>query len=59
MKQEDEVTNSLSKKDNDQHEPEHRVLLLDHCCDSCVASIVGKRIHCEKCQDFDLCFNVS
>ena len=54
VKSDDEDKNSNNKKD-EQHKPEHRVLLLDHCCDNCGALIVGKRIHCEQCEDYDLC----
>ena len=55
MKVEDEDKASSAKKESEQHKPEHRVLLLDHCCDNCGALIIGKRIHCEQCEDYDLC----
>ena len=38
-----------------QHRASHRMLLLDHLCDRCGSLIIGKRIHCEECDDFDLC----
>ena len=55
MKADEDDKNTANKKDSEQHKPEHRVLLLDHCCDNCGALIVGKRIHCEHCEDYDLC----
>ena len=37
------------------HKASHRMLLLDHLCDKCGSLIIGKRIHCEECDNFDLC----
>ena len=35
------------------------MLLLDHICDQCNSLIIGKRVTCEECKDFDLCLMCS
>ena len=37
------------------HRAAHRMLLLDHLCNKCGSLIIGKRMHCEQCPDYDLC----
>jgi len=38
-----------------EHKSCHRMLLLSHTCDKCGSLVVGKRVHCLDCPDFDLC----
>lgn len=37
------------------HKVSHRMLLLDHMCNKCGSLVIGKRIHCEECDNYDLC----
>lgn len=39
------------------HRSSHRMLLLDHECDQCNSLIIGKRVNCKVCRDFDLCLS--
>lgn len=45
--------NSESELEN--HKDEHEFIDLMFKCDCCEAFIVGTRIHCKECEDFDLC----
>jgi len=37
------------------HKSFHRMLRLSHTCDKCGSLIIGKRVHCVECPEFDLC----
>ena len=41
------------------HQPTHPMLVLDHYCNQCQSLIIGKRIKCLDCFDFDLCLACS
>lgn len=38
------------------HEDEHEMVNMEYACDHCQGLIVGSRINCNVCEDFDLCF---
>jgi hypothetical protein len=44
-----------SNVDEDDRHFDHKYLLLDHCCNHCSSLIIGLRIHCTVCNDYDLC----
>lgn len=41
------------------HQPTHPMLVLDHYCNQCQSLIIGKRLKCLDCFDFDLCLSCS
>lgn len=38
------------------HEDDHEMVNMEYACDHCQGLIVGSRINCNVCEDFDLCF---
>lgn len=38
------------------HEDDHEMVNMEYACDHCRGLIVGSRINCNVCEDFDLCF---
>ena len=38
------------------HTDDHDIIHMMYKCDQCKAFITGTRIHCNQCEDFDLCF---
>ncbi|CAF0766591.1 unnamed protein product [Brachionus calyciflorus] len=41
------------------HKPSHAMLVLDHYCNQCQSLIIGKRLRCSECKDYDLCLTCS
>ncbi|XP_064597879.1 zinc finger ZZ-type and EF-hand domain-containing protein 1-like [Liolophura sinensis] len=44
-----------AESDNSKHTDDHDMVYLMYKCNKCQSFIVGTRIHCNVCEDFDLC----
>lgn len=38
------------------HEDDHEMVNMEYACDHCQGVIIGRRINCNVCDDFDLCY---
>jgi len=38
------------------HEDDHEMVNMEYACDHCQGVIIGRRMNCNVCDDFDLCY---